>query len=241
MIRVAICEEDLFYRDREKKLMESYLSGKEIRYELKTFHSSTELIKKYKNEYDIVFLDIGEEQMEGLEAARWLREKSEAVFIVFWGAYAEYSLEGYKVDAHRYLLKDDENIEDTFEECMDSILEKMQKNEGKVDLDVLGGVLSIAPSKILFAESNVHKVIIHVIENSGDMREYYMYDKLDHVQELLEQYGFMRIHQSYLINKEYLKTVCRYKAELSHDVVLGISKKYYKEIEEYYIRMRGEL
>ena len=68
-----------------------------------------------------------------------------------------------------------------------------------------------------------------------------MYDRLDNVQENLKKYGFLRIHQSYLINSEYLRKVSRYKAELTQEIILPISKKYFNNIEEFYIRMRGEL
>lgn len=240
MIRIAICEDDSFYLEREKKMIESYLKEKKEKYELSVFSSGVELTNDYRIDYDIIFLDISMEKMDGLDTARWLRGQESKAFIIFLTAYAEYSIEGYKVDAHRYLLKDDEKIELALSECMDSLLEKLHKNDIRVELEVQGGILSIAPVKILYAESKVHRVTIYVLESTGEIAEYYMYNRLDYVQEILEKYGFRRIHQSYLINTGYLKSVCRYKAELTHGICLGISKKYYKEIEDYYIRMRGE-
>ena len=124
---------------------------------------------------------------------------------------------------------------------MDSVVAKIQMEESKIEIKIKDGILSIAPSKIIYAESNVHKVTLYVIEQSGDIREYYTYDRLDNIQEKLERYGFMRIHQSYSINGEHLRKVARYKAELIEGVELPISKKYFNDIEEFYIRMRGEL
>lgn len=240
MVKIAICEDDIFYMKKAKQLVEDFFKERELRFSLITFQSGIELTKNFRENYDIIFLDISMEEMDGLEAAMWLRENGSKACIIFLTGYPEYSLEGYKVDAHRYLLKNAENIKEALYECLSSALEKMQKAEKKIDLDVQGGILSIAPSKIVYAESKVHRVTIHVLENSGDIQEYYMYDRLDHVQEQLAHLGFMRIHQSYLINREYLKTVCRYKAELIAGISLGISKKYYKDLEDYYIRMRGE-
>ena len=124
---------------------------------------------------------------------------------------------------------------------MDSVVAKIQMEESKIEIKIKDGILSIAPSKIIYAESNVHKVTLYVIEQSGDIREYYMYDRLDNVQAKLERYGFLRIHQSYIINGDHLRKVCRYKAELIKDISLAISKKYYNDVEDYYIRMRGEI
>lgn len=241
MIRIAICEDDLFYMEREKNLIESYLQTREIRSEITTFNSSIELTKAYANSFDIIFLDVEMDEMNGMEAAHWLRDKGAKSHIIFLSAYAEYLPEGYKVDAHRYLLKNDAKFDESFCECMDSVVAKIQMEESKIEIKIKDGILSIAPSKIIYAESNVHKVTLYVIEQSGDIREYYMYDRLDNVQAKLERYGFLRIHQSYIINGEHLRKVYRYKAELIKDISLAISKKYYNDVEDYYIRMRGEI
>lgn len=241
MVKVAICENDLFYMEKEKILIETYLQKREIRCDITTFSSNIELTKAYANSFDIIFLDIEMDEMNGMEAAQWLRDKGSKSHIIFLSAYAEYLTEGYKVDAHRYLLKNDANFDEAFCECMDSVVAKIQMEETKIDIKVNNGILSVAPSKIIYAESNVHKVTIFVIEQSGDIREYYMYDRLDNVQEKLERYGFLRIHQSYIINGEHLRKVYRYKAELIKDISLAISKKYYNDIENFYIRMRGEI
>ena len=45
MIKVAICEDDLFYIEKEKMLIESYLHKCKIRSEIVTFTSSKELVR----------------------------------------------------------------------------------------------------------------------------------------------------------------------------------------------------
>lgn len=240
MIRIAICEDDSFFLKKEKAFIENYIKEKSDDYEIATFVSGKDLMSHYKDIYDVIFLDVAMEEIDGIAIAKWIRQQKSKVYIVFITAYAEYSIEGYKVEAHRFLLKNSENMQENLKECLDSIWDKLQKTESKVTLPVQGGDLVIDASKIVFAESKVHKVTIHVKEQSGKLQEYYMYDRLDNVQEVLRTYGFSRIHQSYLINTGYLVSVSRYKAELSVGIELGISKKYYKEIEEQYIRMRGE-
>lgn len=241
MIKVAICENDSFYFRKVKALIELNLSKHSIRSEIITFSTSEELIQSYANSFDIIFLDVELSGMNGIDAAKWLRDKGAKSYIVFISAYTEYLSEGYKVDAHRYLLKNDDKFDEAFSECMESVIAKIQMEESKIEIEVKGGVLIVAPSKILFAESNVHRVILHVLEQSGTIREYYTYDRLDNVQEKVERYGFMRIHQSYLINGEHLRKVFRYKAELIENIELPISKKYFNNIEAFYIRKRGEL
>lgn len=241
MVKVAICEDDLFYLEKAKKLIELYLCNNGIRSKIVTFTSSEELIKKSANSFDIIFLDIELSGMSGIEAAKLLRDKGAKSHIIFISAYTEYLSEGYKVGAHRYLLKNDEKFDESFCECMESVIAKIQMEDIKIEFEIKGGKLTVAPQKILYAESNVHKVSIYVMDHKGNTHEYYMYDRLDNVQSKLEKYGFLRIHQSYLINGEYLRKVSRYKAVLIREIELPISKKYFNDIEAFYIRMRGEL
>lgn len=240
MVRVAICEDDVFFQQKEKELLDLYFEKGQIDYDIQVFESGNDLLENFRNEYNVVFLDISLDGMNGIEVARQLRERRAGAYIVFLTAYVEYSLEGYKVDAHRYLLKDDKNLQNTLFECMDSITSNMNSDTVKLNLKVQGSMLSVVPSKILFVESKGHRLILHVIGEKQTVKEYSMYNRLDNLQSLLHNYGFLRIHQSYLVNGRCLNDVCRYRAKLSDGTCLGISKKYYKDIEEYFVRMRGE-
>lgn len=241
MIRIAICEDDPFYMKKEKQLIIKFFKNRDIEYKLTAFTSGIDFTKKFRGNFDIIFLDISMEDMDGIEAAKWIRENGSSAYIIFLTGYVEYALEGYKVNAHRYLLKNDEHLEETLEESLNSVLDRMQIYDKKITFNVVGGPISLSSSKIVYIDSKMHKTIIHVLDTSGELQEHYMYEKLDHVQEELIHLGFMRIHQSNLINKVYLKKVYRYKAELIYGIELGISKKYYNEVEDYYIRKRGEI
>lgn len=54
---------------------------------------------------DVVFLDIGMPEMNGLEAAEYIQQKNKGIEIVFATAYAEYAVEAFELEALDYLLK----------------------------------------------------------------------------------------------------------------------------------------
>jgi len=58
-----------------------------------------------KMKVDIAFLDIKMYDMDGLQLAKWLKEINPATNIIFSTAYADYSLDSYKIPASAYLLK----------------------------------------------------------------------------------------------------------------------------------------
>ncbi|MCF2717041.1 response regulator [Paenibacillus sp. UKAQ_18] len=54
---------------------------------------------------DIVFIDIGMPEMNGLEAAEWIQQLDSHIHIVFVTAYSEYAIEAFELQALDYLLK----------------------------------------------------------------------------------------------------------------------------------------
>lgn len=86
-------------------------------------------------------------------------------------------------------------------------------------------------NEIIYAESEGHRYTIH--HNSGD---YHIYVRLD---DLEKAFGdeFLRVHQSFLVNMEYVNRISNYKLTLNNDIVLPVPKARFKQVlrtyEEY--------
>lgn len=102
--------------------------------------------------YKVVFLDINMEEVDGLDTARWIRQYSEDMFIVFVTAYITYALEGYKFNAVRFVLKETKMFSEALLECMDEILEKMNYVTVKKDISFCEGRKEIRLDRLLFIE-----------------------------------------------------------------------------------------
>lgn len=241
MFYVAICDDEEYFRLREKKLIEQYMESCGYACRIDLFASGKELLSKADTDlpYDAIFLDISMEEMDGLQTAERIRKLSETVYIVFVTAYITYALEGYKVGAVRYLLKEEGSLESALKECLDTITECMNEEEAVYEFDSQNGKKRIPTDAILYVESRLHKVIFFIMEDR--VKEYSRYDRLDAVEKELRQYGFYRVHQSFLVNMKYVRGVERYKVSLVNGTEVSISKKYYKDVEKEYIRRQGEI
>ena len=58
-----------------------------------------DLITGYRPVYDLIFMDISMEKLDGLRSAKRLRETDEKVIIVFITSLAKYAVRGYEVNA----------------------------------------------------------------------------------------------------------------------------------------------
>ena len=105
-MKIAICDDEKEFRDLIRVYIEDYLNTKDILYTIDTFISGEKFLNEtFPSEYSIIFLDINMEGMDGITTAKKIRERGINSYIVFVTAYIDYSLEGYKVGAVRYLLK----------------------------------------------------------------------------------------------------------------------------------------
>ncbi|MDE6687414.1 MAG: LytTR family DNA-binding domain-containing protein [Lachnospiraceae bacterium] len=241
MFRIAVCDDEKCFCETVKKYVGNYLSKKEIPFEIDTFVSGKDLIALGLDivKYTIVFLDVNMEEINGITTAQKIREYSSEIYIVFVTAYIDYSLEGYKVNAERYLLKNNINLEDSIFECMDSIFAKLKNFVFKRKFVFNECERNISLEKIVYIESSLHKLEFHVIEEY--MMTYSMYGTLNSLEKELLEFGFLRIHQSFLVNLRHIKKVTGYQAILNNGQMLPIPKTRYRVVKNAFIAYIGEL
>ncbi len=185
--------------------------------------------------YDIVFLDISMAKLNGVQTARQIRAFHSDTCIVFVTAFIDYALEGYKVDAVRYIMKD--ALDDAVEECMDAILAKRKMSQ--VTFSFLEGEKKLYTDNLLYVESRKHKLVFFYLEE--EIVSYQIYDKLDAIGERLEEYGFLRIHKSYLVNMKHIRRICNYKVLLDTGEDLPVPRLKYQAVKEAFAAYKGAL
>lgn len=241
MIKIALCDDEGYFREKLKDAIADYMIKSGISYHIDMFSSGIEFVDLGIGmiQYTIVFLDINMNEMDGIAVAKQIREISNEVFIVFVTAYVNYTLEGYKVDAVRYILKDNKNFQNTLDECMNTIIDKLNYKVVKKEFKFNEGVKEISLEKIFYIESRLHKLGFHVMER--ELKIYTMYETLNQVEKILDGNNFLRIHQSFLVNLKYVKRILRYKAILFNGLELTIPKARYMNVKDNFVVYRGEI
>lgn len=237
MMQIAICDDERYYREKIKELVQQYLERYGLSYMVSLFSSGDEFLEQSENavKYDIVFMDINMSETDGIRTAERMRSFHSDTYLVFVTSFINYVLEGYKVDAVRYLMKD--TLDTAVEECMDAILQKMRISQ--VSFCFTEGERTLYTDNLLYVESRKHKVIFYYLESK--MHTYEMYEKLDQIEKILESYGFLRIHKSYLVNMKHLKTISNYRASLDTGEELPVPRSKYQAAKEAFVAYKGAL
>ena len=229
------------FRYKVEEMVKNYFEERQLIYSIDFFESGIELIKKNEIEkYNIIFLDINMEGINGIETAKKIRQVSKDVFLVFITAFLDYSLEGYKVHAIRYILKDSGKMQEAIDECIDAILKEENKKVIKMKIEFIEGVKVLPIDALVYVESNLHKVNYYVNTIEG-LRTFTQYNTLNKIETQLPKNQFIRIHQSYLVNLKYIKNIKNYKAILKNNIELSIPKSRYKEACSAFILYKGSL
>ncbi len=192
-----------------------------------------------KTKFDIAFLDISMPTMTGLELANTILDVNPNTFIIFQTAFEEYALEAFKSGGIDYLLKPISN------ESVKNALQKIEKYIQNIDNDKKetskkiiakrgSKIYMIDIDDIYYVKADLDEVIIKIKETDAYVRK-----KMQDMQELLKGRNFFRIHRSYIVNVDKIKSmqsVEQSKLEISFkdiDDIVTSSKDGAKEFREF--------
>ena len=136
---IAIIDDEPREREHLRYMVEKYFAGSRDTCEIKTYTSAEAFCEGYHADTDIVFFDIDMPGMNGMEAARFIRERDNKVVIVFVTKMMQFAIEGYTVQAFDFIVKPIN--EGSFVIKFDRILNMVRKvsDEAMVTLNVVGG------------------------------------------------------------------------------------------------------
>lgn len=183
------------------------------------------------NPVDLLFIDINMPDITGLDLVKSLDKKP---MIVFTTAYKKFALEGFELDAIDYLLKP--VSPERFAKAVNKAVEYHQFKNQTVsqpyeNLFVYSEykMVKIAATDIVYIESLEDYIRIHLKNDSRIMTLMTMKKVLDS----LSSDKFSRIHRSYIVANEAVKTIHNRKATLSNGKELPISESYLDFIDKW--------
>jgi two-component system LytT family response regulator len=231
-LKTLIVDDEKLALSRLKRLLEE--EGVEDIQECNNPIDAIKLVSKEK--FDIAFLDISMPNMSGLELAQAILDINPKTFIVFQTAYSEHALEAFQSGGVDYLLKPISN------ESIKKSLEKIEKYMIKEDIDSSKRIMAKRGSKlylidvddIFYIKADLDEVIIKIKHTDAYVRK-----KIGDMEKLLKGKNFFRIHRSYIVNVDKIKSMQsmeQSKLEISFegiDDIVTSSKDGAKEFREY--------
>lgn len=242
MYKIAICDDDKDYINILKNLIGStgVINSDELL--IYAFSSGEEIIWSAEDFYDLVILDMQMDRMDGYETAVKLREKDKSFVLVFCSGTVMPTNSSFRVSPFRYLLKsqrEDELLSD-MTDIMKKVVEQKKYPFVMCKHGLARELTRIESKHILYLEISREKTQVHVWgkakEKFGDeiLKENRNLRQLSDI--FTEEYGFARIHHSYIVNMEYIENLDSDNVILADRTRLPIARSKGKEFRETFAR-----
>jgi len=162
-LEIAVVDDEKAIREHICALIEEQKPGSHI----EAYATGGELLASGKR-FDIVFLDIQMDGMNGIEAARKLRERQEDTVLIFITGIKEYVFDALDLYAFHYLLKPVD--EGKFAEVLQRAAGEAKKKKEKKCLFIRTRNLTLDQSDILYIESRAGRFLICTLRETAARR-----------------------------------------------------------------------
>lgn len=201
MIQIAIVEDDANYQKQLLNYLHRYEDESGEQLQPSVFSDGLDIIEANLSAIDIILMDIQMRNMDGMKAAERIRMSNKNVIIIFITNFAQYALQGYKVDAMDYVLKPIKYF--SFSQILQKAVKKV--NESKAFfISVMhdNTMVRLNADSIAYIESQNHQVTFHMRDMTITTRE-----TLKNLERKLQGRPFSRCNNCYLVNLAYVEAV----------------------------------
>ena len=240
-IKALIVDDELNNRENLHSLLSEYCKDVEVVGLADSVDSAFKLIKSEKP--DLVFLDIKMPDKDGFQLLENLNEINFELIIVT--AYNQFAIQAIKFCAIDYLLKPIDIVE--LSNAVDNVSRRLNhKQENERLKQLVNHLISNgSPAKIGLASQNkvdfveIARITRCEADNNYthvflDKQEKMTISKtLREFEELLKDHGFIRLHQSHLINSAYIQSYQKSDGgyiRMMDDTIIPISRTRKNEI-----------
>ena len=214
MMKILIADDEKNVREALAEMIQLYCS--DVTIVASTHNVSTTIESINKHHPDVILLDIDLKDGTGFDVLK--QYKTPTFKVVFITAFQQYALEAFRFSAMDYLLKPVDP--DLFVQAINKVSETIDKEKLSLKIESFlynMDAISKGDKKIILKTSdNIHVVNVKDImycEADHSYTNFYLADRsrimvsktLGEYDELLSAHNFIRIHQSYLLNINYIK------------------------------------
>lgn len=225
MFKIAICDDHKTQCNEIENIIEEFFSTETFRCEVDIYISGEEIIKNLNagEKYDLIYLDIEMEQINGVFVGKYIRENlhDENTQIVYISGKSSYALDLFQIRPLHFLIKPlpKNQVIATLEKAIE-----LQGRQSKMLIYKTGKTEKrVAFNEIMYISSDAKKVIIHTKSGKDSF-----YGKL--VDVVCPKKDFIRIHKSFIINRQYVTQFKFDSVILANREELPISRVYRKEV-----------
>ncbi len=226
MLKAAICDDEEYIVEKAVAYILQYGEERHIDFKIYKFNNGEALINS-DVKFDIVFLDIQMQGLDGLQTGKIIKERDMAVQVVYITSFADESLRAHKIHAFDFIVKPFEYQD------IEAVLNDFKRLDKKLCNDFIRVRLSSGDELIQNADEIIYleykgsrtiemNTVNGVIEIKGNLFE--IFEKLDVTQ-------FAHTHKGFIVNLMWVKSIEKGYCNVNLKDGSSIPLSYKKRIE----------
>ncbi len=232
-MNIAICDDETEYANDIRVHLNQYSSEHGLTFDIYDFNSGEEILAS-NTVFDIAFLDIEMEGINGIEVGRELQKANPDLVLIYVTAYNHYLDDALDLGITRFFDKPIDS--QRFYEGMDKAISKIDNTEMRFYLkDSNKGVVTVRSKDIIFVEIIGRKTKIHTKSH-----EYLSKDGIKVWKARLNKSYFEIPHNSYIINTNFITYYCKdyIMLDYKYNIPIAFSKR--SEFKRKFMKLMGE-
>lgn len=229
MLKIAVCDDDAGFLEQTKQMLRNWRDG-QIPLGISLFTDADALIRCHSADpFDILFLDVVMPLLNGITAAKEIRELDPTVRIVFLTSSPEYAVDSYRVKANDYLLKPIRP--EGLCSCMDDLYDTLHREAPSIPVRTVGAVRKIPMDRIEYLEAQ-NKHVLCVLSDGQTLKAVdplYVFE-----QRLTLTEGFFKCSRSYILNIHRIDTYTQKEVRMRSGARIPVSRNCQREFEGAY-------
>jgi len=218
MYHIAICDDEKQFVCELQKSIYQYAKEKGVEIKVIPYSDGLELTQNYSMDIHLIFLDIKMAHIDGLQAAKAIRQMDSKVSIIFLTSMAQYALEGYKYNATNFIIKPIRYVR--LKEELDRWLKLYRQEEQEYILVTNDtGKHKVFLNSLQYIETFGRNLMVHT-----EQENIISYRKMKDYETELPPTRFVRCHASYLTNLFFVKSVKKLEILLTNGERIPISQ-----------------
>lgn len=230
VVNVIIVEDNPADVSVLSNMLARYSAENGVQFRTAVYGDAYAFLESYRADADVIFMDIELPGMNGMEAAKRLRETDTSVSLMFVTNMAQFAVNGYEVDALDFIVKP--IIWEQFRLKLGRALSRTGL-AGDVVLPVKtsDGFVSVPASRLKYVEVMGHRLVYHTtdgnVESSGSLYK---------IEQMLSKARFVRCNSCYLVNPRYVQSINKLTTVVGGDelkISYARRKEYRMAVAEY--------
>lgn len=233
MLNIAIVDDENIFVEMLSSAIIEYCDKTDMQYRIDKYNDGYEMLEKCLC-YHLVFLDIEMPTINGIEIANEinkLKENFEFPYFVFVTSHDELVFDALKHLPLSYLRKTDINNKESIQSIITKISKIIENGKNTINIRTNRQEISLLVSDVIYIEKKKNYSFIHTNSN-----EYAVKSPLSFYEELLSGYGFVRSHEGYIVNLQYVYKILDKSILLTNDKEVPISRNKSKMVKETFIK-----